>query len=89
MRLWQKVKSDRENGTSFESLRHKRIVAPAGDYYCDSTLMFVAIGIMMEQLMKPGGSSESDDNQQTRDEQTSECALPSFGVPKPRHFERS
>jgi len=83
----KKVESDRKNSTGFENLGHRRIIAPAGDHYRNSTLMLAAVGIMMKQLMKLGGSSKSDDNQQTRDEQINECALPNLRVPKPRHFE--
>lgn len=47
--------------------------------------MLAATGILMEQLVKSGGRSENDDNQQISDEQTNERTLPAFGVAKSRH----
>jgi hypothetical protein len=77
--------NDRQNGASGENLRHERTVAPAREHYGDGALMLATIGILMEQMVKLRGSSENDDNQQIRDEQTNERALPAFGVAKSRH----
>ena len=86
MHLWQRFISNRQNGARVENLRHGRTVASAREHYCDGALMFAATGILMEQLVKLGGSSENDHNQQISDEQTSERALPAFGVAKSRHY---
>jgi hypothetical protein len=86
MHLRQKLMSDRQNGARVENLRHGRTVASAREHYCDGALMLAATGILMEQLVKLGGSSENDDNQQVGHEQAGECVLPRFGVSKPLHF---
>lgn len=86
MHLRQRFISNRQNGARVENLRHGRTVASAREHYCDGALMLAATGILMEQLVKLGGSSENDDNQQISDEQTNERALPAFGVSKPLHF---
>jgi hypothetical protein len=85
MHLRQKLMNDRQNSASGENLRHGRTVAPAREHYGDGALMLAAIGILMEQMVKLRGSSENDDNQKIRDEQTNERALPAFSVAKSRH----
>ena len=85
MHLRQKLMGDQQNGARVENLRHGRTVASTREHYGDGALVFAATGILMEQLVKLGGSSENDDNQQISDEQTSERALPAFGVAKSRH----
>ena len=85
MHLRQKLMNDRQNGASGENLRHGRTVASAREHYGDGALMLAPIGILMEQMVKLRGSSENDDNQQIRDEQTNERALPAFSVAKSRH----
>src|SRR5438309_6857280 len=85
MHLRQKLMSSQQNGASVENLRPRRTVASAREHYGDGALMLTAIGILMEQMVKLGGSRENDDNQQISDEQTTERSLPAFGVAKSRH----
>lgn len=83
--LSPKVDNDWQCVGRFKNLSGRGAVASAREHDCDCAFMLTTIGIAMDDLVKLGRSSESDNDKQIRCKQTNERLLPASDVAKSRH----